>query len=69
MPTDEDSNTASKVVMKPATRRLRVLFNDETIADSTNALVMCETHHPPVYYFPLRDVRMDLLEPTDYGST
>jgi len=55
--------------MKPATRRLRVLFNDETIADSTNALVMCETHHPPVYYFPLRDVRMDLLEPTDYGST
>ncbi len=74
MPTDEDSNPVSRtqtqtVVMKPAPRRMRVLFGDETIADSTNALVMNETHHLPAYYFPVSDVRMDLLEPTNHGST
>jgi uncharacterized protein (DUF427 family) len=55
--------------MKPAPRRIRVLFNDETIADSTNGRVMYETHHLPVYYFPVSDVRMDLLEPSNHGST
>ena len=70
MPTDEDLNALSPtVVMKPAPRRMRVVFSDEVIADSTNARVMYETHHPPVYYFPVSDVRMDLLEPTNHGST
>ena len=55
--------------MKSAPRRVRVVFGDEAIADSTHALVMCETDHPPVFYFPMCDVRMDLLEPTDHGST
>jgi len=70
MSTDEDLNAASQtVVMKPAPRRVRVVFSDETIADSTNARVMFETNHLPVYYFPVSDVRMDLLEPTNHGST
>ena len=70
MPLNEELNAVSPTVaMKPAPRRMRVVFNDETIADSTNALVMYETHHPSVYYFPVSDVRMDLLEPTNHGST
>ena len=70
MPTDKGSESASpSVEMKPAPRRMRVVFGEETIADSTEALVMYETHHLPVYYFPVSDVRMDLLEPTDHGST
>ena len=68
MPTNPDAATPS-VVMEQAPRRVRVIFNDETIADSTKALVMLETHHPPVFNFPIHDVRMDLLEPTDHGST
>ncbi|MBT6146683.1 MAG: DUF427 domain-containing protein [Gemmatimonadetes bacterium] len=66
MPTGDASPS---VVMKSAPRRVRVVFGDEAIADSTHALVMCETDHPPVFYFPMCDVRMDLLEPTDHGST
>ena len=72
MPAGKDPSAISHnsvVVMEPTQRRLRVVFNGEVIADSTAARVMYETHHLPVYYFPVSDVRMDLLEPTDHGST
>ncbi len=45
-------------------RRVRVLFNTEAIADSRRVKLLHETAHLPVYYFPERDVRMDLLTPT-----
>jgi uncharacterized protein (DUF427 family) len=38
-----------------------VVFNGETIADTRRAWRVLETSHPPVYYIPLEDVRMDLL--------
>lgn len=57
------------VVIEPSARRLRVMFNGQTIADSTNTQLMFETRHRPVYYFPTSDVRMDLLESTDHGTT
>ena len=37
------------------------MFQGQTIADSSNALVMHETRLAPVFYFPREDVRMDLL--------
>ena len=72
MPADKDLSASPGnivVVMEPTQRRLRVVFNGEVVADTTDARVMYETHHVPVYYFPLCDVRMDLLEPTEHGST
>ena len=57
------------VRMEPTPKRVRVLFGGETIADSARVLVMHETKHTPVYYFPFGDVRMDLMEPTDRGTT
>ena len=33
-----------------------------TIADSTDALILFESDHLPIYYFPLRDIRMDLFK-------
>ena len=50
-------------------RRVRVLFAGEVIADSTSVEIMHETKHQPVYYFPMADVRMDLMTPTDNSST
>jgi len=45
-------------------RRVRVVFDGITIADSTRALRVLETSHPPVYYIPSEDVRQDALQPS-----
>lgn len=45
--------------------RVRVVLNQEVIADSDHVVVLRETRHPPVYYFPREDVRMDFLVATD----
>lgn len=52
----------------PTMKRVRVQAGGETIADSTRAMLMRETHHVPVYYFPREDVRMDLLSKTDHDT-
>jgi uncharacterized protein (DUF427 family) len=49
-------------------RRVRVMFNGETVADSKRAKLLHETGHLPVYYFPKEDVRMDLLEESEHTT-
>ena len=51
--------------VEPSPRWVRVKFNGEIIADSKRAVLLRETGHLPVYYFPPEDVRQDVLEPTD----
>jgi adenylate cyclase len=46
-------------------RRIRAVFQGQTVADSSKALVMYETRLAPVFYFPREDVRMDLLAKSD----
>ena len=50
-----------RVVIEPTDDRIRVVFNGETVAESTRTLLMHETRLPSVYYFPLADVRSDFL--------
>ena len=57
-----------EVTLEPCAKRLRVLFNGETIADSTGVMLLRETGILPVYYFPTGDLRQDLLEPSDHSS-
>jgi uncharacterized protein (DUF427 family) len=57
------------ITTEPTTDRVRVVHAGETLADSTRALVLHETGLPPRYYLPPEDVRMDLLEPTDFSTT
>ncbi len=47
-------------------RRVRVMFNGETIVDSRRVKLLHETGHLPVYYFPEEDINQDLLEPSDH---
>ena len=54
--------------VEPVAERLRVVFAGETIADTERGLRVLETSHPPAYYLPREDVRMDLLEPA-VGTT
>lgn len=56
------------VHLEPSPRRLRVMFNGETVADSIRAVLMYESRQIPVYYFPMEDIRADLLTPTDNTS-
>jgi uncharacterized protein (DUF427 family) len=45
-------------------RHIQVVFNGVTIADSTRTKRVLETSHPPTYYLPPEDVRMDYLAPS-----
>ena len=47
--------------LEPANRHIQVIFNGITIADTRRALRVLETSHPPVYYLPPEDVRMEYL--------
>ena len=44
------------------------MFAGTTVADSNNALVMEEEGHPPVFYIPKQEVRMDLMTGTSQSS-
>jgi uncharacterized protein (DUF427 family) len=44
------------------------MFGGETIVDSKRVKLLHETGHLPVYYFPMEDVRMDLLEESDHTT-
>jgi uncharacterized protein (DUF427 family) len=47
-----------------SSKHVRVIFNGEVIAETTRAVRILETSHPPVYYIPQADVRMDYLTRT-----
>jgi uncharacterized protein (DUF427 family) len=55
----------SALYLEPTPKRIRVVVGGETIADSRRAMMLHESGHQPVYYFPLEDVRADVLEPSD----
>src|SRR5215813_2695911 len=58
-----------RITLVPSERRVRVVAGEATVADSTGTLLLLETGHRPVYYFPRDDVRMDVLSPTNHRTT
>ena len=54
--------------MEATPKEVSVVFGGETVAKSRRVLIMHETRHLPVYYFPMEDVRMDLFEATDKST-
>ena len=57
-----------RVSLMSEPRRIRAKFQGETVADSSNVLVMHEPCLAPVFYFPREDVRMDLLVKSDHHT-
>jgi uncharacterized protein (DUF427 family) len=51
--------------LEPGPKRVRVVVAGETVADSRSVLMLHESGHQPIYYFPPQDVRAELLEPSD----
>lgn len=62
------TNPDYRVDLVPENRRVKVVFSGVTIAESDRALRVEETGHAPVHYLPERDVRMDLLRPTEHHT-
>lgn len=54
--------------LEPTSRRIRVVYDGESIADTTGALRVLETSHPPTYYIPPGDLRTDLLRPNGHQT-
>jgi uncharacterized protein (DUF427 family) len=48
--------------------KVKVVFGGVTLAYTTSAKRVLETSHPPVYYIPQQDIRMEYLEPSGGGS-
>jgi uncharacterized protein (DUF427 family) len=49
-------------------RRVRVVFNGVTMADSKRVMLLHEAGRLPVFYFPIEDVRMEVMEPTGHST-
>jgi uncharacterized protein (DUF427 family) len=61
--------TDTLVRVEPTPKRVRGMLGGETVVDSRRTLILFEDGHLPVYYFPLADVREDLLEPSARHTT
>lgn len=59
----QESSTATDAPrVEPDDRHVVVRFGDETIADTHRAIRVTEAGHPPVFYIPPEDVRVEMLE-------
>ncbi|MGH6920491.1 MAG: DUF427 domain-containing protein [Geminicoccaceae bacterium] len=59
------SHSGYRLIVEPGRKRVRAVFNGETVADSDRVLVMHESGYRPITYVPREDVRMDLLRPSE----
>ena len=62
------ANPDYRITFERSPRRVRVRFNGAIVADSTNAHLLFETRHLPVYYFPLADLRREAMTPTAHQT-
>lgn len=49
--------------LEQVSQHIRIVHGDLILADTNRSYRILETSHPPVYYLPPQDVRMDLLAP------
>jgi len=62
--TQYDFEPGYVVFTMPSPKRLRVKVGELMVADSAEALVLQESDHLPVYYFPIKDVDESFLMPS-----
>jgi uncharacterized protein (DUF427 family) len=62
--TATQSNKArGRVRVEPGAKRVRAYLGDEPVVDTIRPVLVWEKPYYPAYYFPIDDVRTDLLEP------
>ena len=53
---------------EPISRKIRVEFAGEVIAETERAVRVLETSHPPTYYIPVEDVKTEWLDRSDHRT-
>jgi uncharacterized protein (DUF427 family) len=66
-PSETTSKPRGRVRTERGAKRVRAYLGGELVADTTAPVLVWESPHYPTYYFPVTDVRTDLLE-ADGGS-
>jgi uncharacterized protein (DUF427 family) len=64
----DSAPSGHRIRFEDSPKRVRVVLGGVAVADSKRVKLLFETGHLPVYYFPIDDVRMDLLECTDKST-
>jgi uncharacterized protein (DUF427 family) len=54
--------------LEPFLKKIEIKFGGESIATTSNAFRILETSHPPVYYIPQQDIKMQYLKPASGSS-
>ncbi|MGW6793173.1 DUF427 domain-containing protein [Streptomyces chartreusis] len=57
--------TGHRITVEPSGRHVRAVRDGQVLAESDGALVLREPGCPDAYYIPVRDVRLDLLIPSE----
>jgi uncharacterized protein (DUF427 family) len=66
--TAETSKTPGRIRIEPGAKRIRAYLGGKVVADTTRPMLVWEIPYYPAYYFPVADVRTNLLE-ADGGIT
>ena len=51
--------------LEPFSKLIRIIFNEVEIVNSISAVRVLETSHPPVYYIPRADIKMQYMTPAE----
>jgi uncharacterized protein (DUF427 family) len=62
------TNDHYRFTFEPENKRVAATYQGITLAESGRAMQLRETRIAPIYYFPRKDVRMDLFERSDFVS-
>lgn len=54
--------------IEDTTKHIQIIFNGETIADTCRAKRALETSHPPNYFIPVEDVKMEYLTKSAHST-
>jgi len=54
--------------LEDVNKQIQIIFNGVEIANTRNAKRVLETSHPPVYYIPPNDIKMEYLVRTNNSS-
>jgi uncharacterized protein (DUF427 family) len=54
--------------LEDSNKHIQIIFNGVTIADTTHAKRILETSHPPVYYIPPTDIKMEYFSGTNRAT-